>query len=317
MNKKIIITANNYDNAINILNTNSKYLKAIIVGYEKFSDCINSKLSIKEINNLILIAHKQGVEIYMLIDSFIYEDQINELEQLIKTTAEIKIDGIIFNDFAINQICYENKIDIKLIYNPKTLVTNYGQFDFYLKNNINSVVLPNELLLNEILEMGDNCQINNKKIEIIKQVSGYSMIMFSRWDLIKNFCEKEQINYHDLKDKKLWIKENSREFPSIILENEYGTHIFSGFCISCLKFINSFLEHNINVFLIDSFLKNDQWTLDTLNLYTKFLDNLENLNLINDLIQKEITINLPDQTSISFLGNKSDLLYLPKEKNNE
>ena len=40
----------------------------------------------------------------------------NELEQLIKTTAEIKIDGIIFNDFAINQICYENKIDIKLIY---------------------------------------------------------------------------------------------------------------------------------------------------------------------------------------------------------
>ena len=71
MNKKIIITANNYDNAINILNTNSKYLKAIIVGYEKFSDCINSKLSIKEINNLILIAHKQGVEIYMLIDSFI------------------------------------------------------------------------------------------------------------------------------------------------------------------------------------------------------------------------------------------------------
>ena len=294
MNKKIIITANNYDNAINILNTNSKYLKAIIVGYEKFSDCINSKLSIKEINNLILIAHKQGVEIYMLIDSFIYEDQINELEQLIKTTAEIKIDGIIFNDFAINQICYENKIHIKLIYNPKTLVTNYGQFDFYLKNNINSVVLPNELLLNEILEMGDNCQINNKKIEIIKQVSGYSMIMFS-----------------------LWIKENSREFPSIILENEYGTHIFSGFCISCLKFINRFIEHNINVFLIDSFLKNDQWTLDTLNLYTKLLDNLENLNLINDLIKKEITINLPDQTSISFLGNKSDLLYLPKEKNNE
>ena len=57
--------------------------------------------------------------------------------------------------------------------------------------------------------------------------------------------------------------------------------------------------------------------LDTLNLYTKLLDNLENLNLINDLIKKEITINLPDQTSISFLGNKSDLLYLPKEKNNE
>ena len=46
-------------------------------------------------------------------------------------------------------------------------------------------------------------------------------------------------------------------------------------------------------------------------------DNLENLNLINDLIKNEITINLPDQTSISFLGNKSDLLYLPKEKNNE
>ena len=187
-----------------------------------------------------------------------------------------------------------------------------GMLDFDIKEYSNDILnqFYSEFMIRDV-------KGNNKKIEIIKQVSGYSMIMFSRWDLIKNFCEKEQINYHDLKDKKLWIKENSREFPSIILENEYGTHIFSGFCISCLKFINSFIEHNINVFLIDSFLKNDQWTLDTLNLYTKLLDNLENLNLINDLIKKEITINLPDQTSISFLGNKSDLLYLPKEKNNE
>ena len=50
----------------------------------------------------------------------------------------------------------------------------------HFNETVRTVLKENELLLNEILEMGDNCQINNKKIEIIKQVSGYSMIMFSR-----------------------------------------------------------------------------------------------------------------------------------------
>ena len=47
-------------------------------------------------------------------------------------------------------------------------------------------------------------------------------------------------------------------------------------------------------------------------------DMTDSLDLFSGLeLFAVITINLPDQTSISFLGNKSDLLYLPKEKNNE
>ncbi|MDE6477380.1 MAG: U32 family peptidase, partial [Mycoplasmoidaceae bacterium] len=55
-------------------------------------------------------------------------------------------------------------------------VTNYGQFEFYLKNKINNVFVSRELRINEVEQILDNKQ----QMNVGMQCSGYSFIMESK-----------------------------------------------------------------------------------------------------------------------------------------
>lgn len=71
---------------------------------------------------------------------------------------------------------HELELPLKLHYNPDTLVTNYGQFDFFMENHFNGCFLARELMQNEIFEMSQHKQ--NLALEI--QGFGHGFIMHSR-----------------------------------------------------------------------------------------------------------------------------------------
>ncbi|MCF0126572.1 MAG: U32 family peptidase [Clostridia bacterium] len=170
---KIITICNNKENIQNLLQTKADI---IAVGCKGFSDKTQTKLNKKEIKDLLDSSKKACKEIYLYLDAFIYDSMIPGLEELLVYLDSIKIDGIIFNDLGINQICYEKKLKLNLVYDPKALITNYEQFPFFKKNDINAVVLANELKEFEVVE----CCKNKKDMKLAKQVAGYVFIMESR-----------------------------------------------------------------------------------------------------------------------------------------
>ena len=115
-------------------------------------------------------------EIYVNIDDHIHETELENLSNILSCIHKLKIRNIIFNDYAIVQIDFENKYEFNLIYNSQTLVTNYGQLEFYMKNNICNIYLPNELTRYELADFAKN----KKNVKLFKQVSGYQFIMESR-----------------------------------------------------------------------------------------------------------------------------------------
>ncbi|GHU26840.1 hypothetical protein FACS1894152_2280 [Bacilli bacterium] len=168
---ELLVNPASYSNALELI---SLGVHQICVGTKEFSLRNNCLLTIKQIEELI--KNKKQTKILVLINRLYFDPELDALTEFILEISKLKIDGIIFSDFAVNQICFENNAHVNLIYNPETLVTNYGQFNFYLENNISEVALARELNVNQIKEIG----VNKGDMKIQLQVSGHALMMHSR-----------------------------------------------------------------------------------------------------------------------------------------
>lgn len=286
----------------------------IIIGTKDFSLRNNCCVSLEQIAQLSKINSKTRIAI--LINKIFFEHEINGLIIFMKALKELNIKEIIFSDYGVKQICDEINYYPTFTYHSETLVTGYGQFDFFNKNGINQVVLARELFLNEIKQIGKNK--NKTKIQV--QIEGYSFIMHSKWKLLEQFSNYSKIT-DDLKNKKLYIKENERNLANIIFEDENGVHLFTGYNLSGLGVLKELIECNIDSIRIDSFLNDEKWVDSTVLVYKKAIDIIKSglwiENNINKLKNEITKINI-DPVSLGFFGSAKDLLHLKKiEDENE
>jgi collagenase-like PrtC family protease len=245
---ELLVNPTSYTNAIDLIDLG---VHQLCVGDNHYCVRNNCHLTLDEIKTLT--QHKKNTKILVLVNRFYFDPELDNLTTYLMELSKLDIDGFIFGDFAINQICYEQKIRIPLIYNPETLVTNYDQFPFYLENNIGEVALARELNANEIKEIGQ--KKNQMKLQV--QVSGYAYVMHSRWKLVSNFQETQHID-KELAKTKLLIREISRKEPMIIYEDEHGAHVFTNYSLMLFDKLSELNENHIDTIRIDSFLHDEQ-----------------------------------------------------------
>jgi putative protease len=244
---ELLVNPTSYANALTLIELG---VHQIFIGDNQFCVRNNCHVTLQQIKKLV--ESKKNTKILVLINRFFFDPELPKLEEYLIALNKIKIDGIIFNDFAVNQICHEKKILIPLTYNPETLVTNYEQFPFYLQNNIQEVSLARELNFREIQEIGANK--NEMKVQI--QVSGCTYMMHSRWKLISNFKQTQNIS-DELFKTKLLIREISRNEPCIIYEDESGTHVLSKYSLNLIDYIYDLHRYKVDTIRIDSFLHDE------------------------------------------------------------
>ncbi len=279
----------------------------LILGNEIFASRLSYSFNESEIQSLV--NNKSTTKIWIKVNTFFFENEINRLIAYLRWLSRIKVDYVIFSDFAVVQINDELDLKLNLHYNPETIVCSYGQLDFYKKCNFTGVFLAKEIMWNELEEISKNK--NGIKIEI--QGHGYGFIMHSRWKLINNFYDYYQINKND-DQQFLKIKEKLRKIPNLIFEDRHGTHMLTGYLISSLNLIEKLKKINIDYLKLDFLFTNEDYAKKITNLYQDVINNKILINKACDLMveySKDFII------SNSFLGGYKDILHLEKEDSNE
>jgi len=237
------------------------------------------------------------------------DDQIALLESCLKQLKEINVKTIVFTDFAVKQICDEINYDCELVYASETLATNYGQFDFYAKNNINEIGLARELNFLEIKTLAQNKQT----LKLQMQAEGYGLLMHSKWMLLTNFAKQFNIK-QDLTNQMFILKEETRELPNLIYEDNTGTHMFSGYNISVMEYLDQLVEIGIDSLNFFSFFHDEKWVDKNIEIYSSALEDIK-LNKFNETKDKHIE-ELKKINKISacgFLDFSKGLLHLERE----
>ena len=233
---------------------------AIIIGVEGFSIRQSLAIALEDVKEMVLLCHAQHLKCYVNALRFFMEDELDLLKEFLKTCKEADVDGIYYSDEGVFYEAQKQGMESLLIYQPETLITNHMDIAFYLELGIQSVSLAHECSLEEILLMTKQ----NKEVEIL--ISGYFSILYSRRMLVTNYLDAIKSNEKGHK-KVLDLIESTRQDRMPIVEDDYGTHIFSEAPIQSQKELPVLKEHGLYRFRIDSIFMDDDRTTHVLNAY--------------------------------------------------
>ena len=238
---------------------------AIIIGVEGFSIRQSLTIALEDVKEMVLLCHAQHLKCYVNALRFFMEDELDLLKEFLKTCKEADVDGIYYSDEGVFYEAQKQGMESLLIYQPETLITNHMDIEFYLELGIQSVSLAHECSLEEILQMTKQ----NKEVEIL--ISGYFSILYSRRMLVTNYLDAIKSNEKGHK-KVLDLIESTRQDRMPIVEDDYGTHIFTETPIQSQKELPVLKEHGLYRFRIDSIFMDDDWTIHVLNAYQNQLE---------------------------------------------
>lgn len=211
---------------------------------------------------------KLGLRCYVQVNRFFIESELPQLQKHLLYLKEIEIDGIYFGDEAVLMLAKKLQMEDKLIYNPDTLLTNAMDVRYYLNENIKMVTLSREITLDEICGIAKQCQ--PERLEVV--IHGRLNMMHSKRYLISNylrFIKQEQ----DIKNKhSLFIMEETRDEHMPIIEDDLGTHVFSGFTLASFEEIERLQDANITHVRIEGMFHDVEYTIEALSLYQDILN---------------------------------------------
>ncbi len=107
----------------------------IVVGTKEFSSRGILKLDIQEINHVVKQVNYR-MKVYVLVNQLYHQHQIEKLNDFLEKLNDIKIDGILFQDFGILQIIKEKGYHFDMMYSPETLNTNAQTLNVLYKQGI-------------------------------------------------------------------------------------------------------------------------------------------------------------------------------------
>ncbi|QEX45670.1 U32 family peptidase [Mycoplasmoides gallisepticum] len=292
-------------------------IDCILVGYENFALRCTNTLNHEELKELVDYRNtkKAKTKIFVLINSFIFENQLDDLTQKLVELDQLKVDKVYFQDYAIVQIIREKQLNLAVAYHSETMVTSYGQFDFFRENKINHLVIARELFMNEIKQMHEH----KKALELEMQIQGYAFFMHSRWKMISNFEAYAKISDKLSSKKQLWIREALRKYPNAIYEDEFGTHMFTGYILCAIKQLKELHDYGLDYARIDSIMIKEEDHEKVTLIYQNLINKLNNKKTVsNQLINKKYDeiakISSPIEIASGFFGGMKEIKHLIKEE---
>lgn len=302
---EIVVEAYNFDHARWCIENN---VENLLIGNELFANRLSYSFNQSELQDLV--NKRKNTKIWVKVNNFFFEQEINRLEMYLRWLSNLEIDRVVFQDFAVAQINYEDNLGLNLHYNPETLVTNWGQFEFYQQNQINSCFLARELMPFKLEEITKH----KKQMQVEVQGFGYGFIMHSRWKLISNFEDHYQVT---LDKDELLIKEALRKYPNMLIEDATGTHMFTGYLINGINQLKQLKSFNID-YLSLSFLKTNETIAQTVtSIYMQAIKDNQFEEHQKDYEQQINEVCKDFILSPGYLGGKDTILHTIKVDEDE
>lgn len=184
-----------------------------------------------------IIAVNEKIPVIGCFNRFYFEHEISQLRYEIKAMYEGGINEIVGSDLAVMELVHELEIDMGVILDTDTTMTNLSDVKTMHDMGAREVVLGRELTLSEMLDI--SAQTGYCGVHFF----GYQLTSFSRRKHISQYAKQAKLNLPT--DSLYWLKETRRDTKYMTLEDEYGTHIFAPDVYSAVHAYDALNENKI------------------------------------------------------------------------
>lgn len=240
-------------------------IKNFIVGTNYFSCRQALSLDYQELKDLN--EQLKDKKLWVLVNALIEEHNLDELVDHLAKLNEIKIAGILFQDFSVLQICKENNYNFEMIYSPDTLNTNQATLNYLKTLGINSAFLAREIPLDEKMMIAKNTDLKT-----MVQVHGVEYMAYSKRKLLSNYFKETGIDHGVLIDDNLTIQANAVNYRCHIYEDKFGCHVLSEKQLCTLDILSNFSCFDYLYF--ESLFIDDLKVVEIVSLYQEAINSI-------------------------------------------
>ena len=200
------------------------------------------------------LLHELNMKSAVQLTRFFTESECEACRDELQLLKAMNVDQIYFTDCAVLQLADELAMKDKLIYNPDTLITNAADAQFYLDQGIHGVTLSKEITKEEMIGIAAQVKGN---LEVL--IHGRLNMMHSKRRLLTSYYEFLGREFDLENNHDLYLMEENREEHMPIIEDELGTHVFTGFTLCSFNEVNDLVKAGIQSLRIESlFMSSDE-----------------------------------------------------------
>jgi len=247
---------------------------AVYIGGEAFGLRAKAKnFSIEDMKAGILFAHERNVKVYVTVNIFAHNQDLEGAREYLKELKEIAPDALIVADPAIFSMAREIMPETDIHISTQSNNTNYGTFQFWNSLGAKRVVTARELSLVEIEEIRKNIPEN---MEIETFIHGAMCISYSGRCLLSSFMANRDANQgtctHPCRWKYSLVEESRPGEYMPVYENERGTFIFNSKDLCMIEHIPEMIEAGIDSFKVEGRMKTALYVATVARTYRLAID---------------------------------------------
>lgn len=218
-------------------------------------------------------AHDRGRKVYMTMNVFPHNEDIEGLEDYLRKVQAMGIDALIVSDPGIIMTCQEVIPEMELHLSTQANNVNYKSAIFWHRNGVKRIVLARELTLAEIHELIANIP---DTLEIEAFVHGSMCMAYSGRCLLSNYMTGRDANRGECAQpcryKYYLVEEKRLDQPMEILEDEKGSYIMNSKDMCMIEHIPELMTSGIKSFKIEGRMKSEYYVAAIVKAYRQAID---------------------------------------------
>lgn len=254
-------------------------------------------------------AHSLSKKIYVTVNIFAKNSDIEYAERYFKFLEEINVDGAIVSDTGLIALARSvaPKLNINLSTQANTL--NYKTVEFWEKQGVKRVILARELSLKEIAEIHERVP----ETEIETFIHGAMCIAYSGRCLLSDYRTGRSSNRGECVQACRWnyeIREKNSECGFLTLEeDDRGTYVLNSKDLNLMDYISELAEAGVCSFKIEGRMKSEYYLATVINAYRRALDSFYAVGKDyknNTVFAEELNKTAHREFTTAYLTGKND-----------
>jgi len=271
---------------------------AVYCGTPDMSLRVKSGFTLEDVVEGIKFAHERGKKVYLTLNLFSHNKDIEKLPQFVETVKAVNPDGLIISDPGVFQFVKEHAPDLELHISTQANVCSWLTVDFWEKQGASLVVMAREVSFEELAEIRKKCP--NIKIETF--IHGSMCMTYSGRCLLSNFmaerganqgscahsCRwgyKLKIKLKDNTEHEIEINENNKDLFDFFLEEEirpgelmpfeedvHGSYILNSKDLCLLPKLDEYIKIGLDSFKVEGRNKTEFYAGSVARVYRAAID---------------------------------------------
>lgn len=271
---------------------------AVYAGTPDLSLRTQSSFSLDELVQGVRFAHQRGKKIYLTLNLFTHNRDIERLPQFIDTVREVQPDGLIVADPGVFMYVKEHAPELELHISTQSNVASWLTVDYWRRQGASLCVLAREVTFAELTEIRRRCR--DIKLEVF--VHGAMCMTYSGRCLLSNFLAERGANQGNCANSCRWkyqlkvrrrdgsletveLNEENREAFEFFLEEEFrpgqlfpieedahGAYILNSKDLCLMPELDHYLQAGIDSLKVEGRSKNEYYAAVVARAYRSAID---------------------------------------------